>query len=146
MVFTLLIGNNFIYESPRSVVFNNNVLFEITDREDGPKLSSVITDIKENILIKIKENHCEYYNKDLIKKIESKEHILILDNIGNIVFELRIVDKEMIIVSGLFASNGEILNITQNYIVLPSGKWIMHKKLKSGGNNIKIDREDISIF
>ena len=61
-------------------------------------------------------------------------------------FESRILDKNTILVSGVFnIDNNQKLVVTQNYITLPSGKWIMHDRINSNNKDIVITNDGIKI-
>ncbi len=77
--------------------------------------------------------------------MDNKDHILITDNNGEIFFESRILDKNTILLSGTFYIGDQKLVITQNYITLPSGKWIMHDRIDSNTKNIVITNDGIKI-
>ncbi|MGN6628664.1 MAG: hypothetical protein ACTHKJ_02190 [Candidatus Nitrosocosmicus sp.] len=147
MVYTLLIGNNFISNSPKKVMFYDILLFELNEsNNDGlPLISTIIYSDNNKKLIEIDENICEYCDHSLVKKRDEKNHILIMEESGKIVFEFRILDKDTILVSGIFfISENQKLDVTQNYIILPSGKWIMHDRVNSNNKDITITNEGIS--
>jgi predicted transcriptional regulator len=73
------------------------------------------------------------------------EHVLIVDKTGEIVFESRILDKKTILVSGIFYIDNLKLTITQNYIILPTQKWIMHDKVDANKKDINITNEGIRV-
>ncbi len=80
------------------------------------------------------------------KKKDNEEHILITDESGEILFESRHLDKSTILVSGMFhIDENKKLVVTQNYIVLPSGKWIMHDRVNSNNKDIIITNDGIRI-
>ena len=61
-------------------------------------------------------------------------------------FESRILDKGTLLVSGTFyVEENQKLVATQNYIVLPSGKWIMHDRIDSNNKDIIITDEGIKV-
>lgn len=148
MVYTLLIGNNFISNSPKEIRFYDTLLFSLNKKndDDSPLISATINDNADNNLIKINENQCNYCDNSLIKKIDNKDHILITDNNGEIFFESRILDKNTILLSGTFYIGGDQkLVVTQNYIILPSGKWIMHDRIDSHSKDVIITNDGIKI-
>ncbi|MBA3749394.1 MAG: hypothetical protein H0X03_00570 [Nitrosopumilus sp.] len=56
------------------------------------------------------------------------------------------MDKSTILVSGMFhIDENKKLVVTQNYIVLPSGKWIMHDRVNSNNKDIIITNDGIRI-
>jgi hypothetical protein len=70
-----------------------------------------------------------------------------MEESGKIVFEFRILDKNTILVSGIFFINeNHKLEVTQNYIILPSGKWIMHDRIDSFSKDVIITNEGINTF
>ena len=79
----------------------------------------------------------------LTKKKSDPQHVLVVDKSGEIVFESRILDSKTILVSGIFYIDNAKLTITQNYIILPNEKWIMHDKADSKGGDISITNEGI---
>ncbi len=148
MVYTLLIGNNFISNSPKEIRFYDTLLFSLNKKNDNdpPLISATINDNTDKNLIKINENQCNYCDNFLIKKIDNKDHILITDNNGEIFFESRILDKNTILLSGTFyIGEDQKLVVTQNYIILPSGKWIMHDRIDSHSKDVIITNEGIKV-
>ena len=77
------------------------------------------------------------------KKVSRRDHILIIDKNGEIIIESRVFDKDTIIISGKFIVNEVVLIITQNYILLPNGKRLMHSKVKSDNNSVIITENGI---
>jgi hypothetical protein len=151
--YTLLIGNNFIANSPKQVQFNEKILFTIDeigdkDKEDNatrPSISSKINGKENKTLIEVNENRCTYCDQNLTVKKNEKDHVLITEKNGEIVFESRVLDKKTLLVSGIYYINeNERLTITQNYIILPTGKWVMHDRIDSDGKNIIITNEGIA--
>ena len=145
MTFTLLIGNNFISNSPRSIGYNEKSLFKLEQISDShnPSISVNIVDLNNKKIIEVVENLCKYCSPDLIIKKSDLEHVLIVDKEGEIVFESRILDKKTILVSGIFYVDDLKLTITQNYIILPTQKWIMHDKVDANNKDINITNEGI---
>ncbi|MDN5865988.1 MAG: hypothetical protein L0H55_01145 [Candidatus Nitrosocosmicus sp.] len=147
MTFTLLVGNNFISNSPRNVRYNQKTLFKLEQISDShnPSISANIADPNNKIIIQVVENVCKYCSPDLIMKKSDLGHVLIVDKTGEIVFESRILDKKTILVSGIFYVDDLKLTITQNYIILPTQKWIMHDKVDANNKNINITNEGIRV-
>ena len=147
MTFTLLIGNNFISNSPRSIRYNEKSLFKLEQISDShnPSISVNIVDLNNKKIIEVVENVCKYCSPDLIMKKSDLEHVLIVDKEGEIVFESRILDKKTILVSGIFYVDDLKLTITQNYIILPTQKWIMHDKVDANNKDINITNEGIRV-
>jgi len=147
MTFTLLIGNNFISNSPRNIKYNDKPLFKLEQISDAynPSISVNVVDSNNKIVIEVVENVCKYCSSDLIVKKSDPEHVLIVDKTGEIVFESRILDKKTILISGIFYVNDLKLTITQNYIILPTQKWIMHDKVDANNKDINITNEGIKV-
>ena len=145
MTFTLLIGNNFISNSPRSIRYNEKSLFKLEQILDSqnPFISVNIVDPDNKLVIEVVENVCKYCSPDLKIKKSDLDHVLIVDKEGEIVFESRILDKKTILVSGIFYVDDLKLTITQNYIILPTQKWIMHDKVDANNKDINITNEGI---
>ena len=145
MTFTLLIGNNFISNSPKSIRYNEKSLFKLEQISDSqnPFISVNIVDPDNKLVIEVVENVCKYCSPDLKIKKSDLDHILIVDKAGEIVFESRVLDKKTILVSGIFYVDDLKLTITQNYIILPTQKWIMHDKVDANNKDINITNEGI---
>lgn len=149
MTYTLLMGNNFISNSPKKIMFYDTLLFELNKKHANvqPLISTIIYNDSNKKIIEVNENICNYCDSCLIKKRDEQNHVLIMEESGKIVFEFRILDKNTILVSGIFFIDGDRkLEVTQNYIILPSGKWIMHDRIDSGNKDIVITNEGISTF
>lgn len=150
MTYTLLMGNNFISNSPKKIKFYDKIIFALNEKNteitDTPLISAIISNNDNKAIVEVNDNKCDYCDAKLIKKIDSKEHILITDEGGEIMFEYRILDKNTILVSGVFnIDNNQKLVVTQNYITLPSGKWIMHDRINSNNKDIVITNDGIKI-
>ena len=147
MTFTLLIGNNFISNSPRSIRYNEKSLFKLEQISDSqnPFISVNIVDPDNKLVIEVVENVCKYCSPDLKIKKSDLDHVLIVDKAGEIVFESRIIDKKTILVGGIFYINDLKLTITQNYIILPTQKWIMHDKFDANNKDINITNDGIRV-
>jgi len=147
MTFTLLIGNNFISNSPRSIRYNEKSLFKLEQISDSqnPFVSVNIVDPDNKLVIEVVENVCKYCSPDLKIKKSDLDHVLIVDKAGEIVFESRVLDKKTILVSGIFYVDDLKLTITQNYIILPTQKWIMHDKVDANNKDINITNEGIRV-
>ena len=147
MTFPLLIGNNFISNSPRSIRYNEKSLFKLEQISDSqnPFISVNIVDPDNKLVIEVVENVCKYCSPDLKIKKSDLDHVLIVDKAGEIVFESRILDKKTILVSGIFYVDDLKLTITQNYIILPTQKWIMHDKVDANNKDINITNEGIRV-
>jgi hypothetical protein len=150
MTYTLLMGNNFISNSPKKIKYYDTVLFALNEKNaevaDTPLISAIISNNDNKTIVEVNDNKCDYCDAKLIKKKDSKEHILITDEGGEIVFESRVLDKNTILVSGVFnIDNKQKLVVTQNYITLPSGKWIMHDRINSNDKDVVITNDGIKI-
>lgn len=149
MSYTLLIGNNFISNNPKAILYRDKVLFTVEQKEDSdlPSISLTLVDKNGEKLVEVKDNVCNYYSPELTNKKSDPNHILITDKQGEIVLESRVLDRKTILVSGIFhIDETKKLTITQNYIILPSEKWIMHDKVNANYNNITISDEGIKVL
>jgi len=138
-----LIGNNFIFGNPKTIYYNNSHLFSLDEDIDGPYIDTELFDITGNKIVEIKKNNLLLCTTELDKKVLKRDHILIIDKNGEIIIESRVFDKDTIIISGRFIVNRVVLTITQNYILLPNGKRIMHSKVKAHNNSVIITEKGI---
>jgi hypothetical protein len=143
MGYKLLIGNNFVYGKPKKIYYNDSHIFSIDEDIDGPYIDIELLDTTGKKIIEIKKNNLLLCNFEFDKKVVKREHILILDKNGEIIIESRILNKDTIIISGRFVINDVILTITQNYILLPDGKRIMHSKFTPDNNSVTITDQGI---
>lgn len=143
MEYKLLIGNNFIFGNPKTIYYNNSHLFNLDEDIDGPYIDTELFDITGNKIVEIKKNNLLLCTTELDKKVLKRDHILIIDKNGEIIIESRVFDKDTIIISGRFIVNRVVLTITQNYILLPNGKRIMHSKVKAHNNSVIITEKGI---
>ena len=143
MKYKLLIGNNFIFGNPKNVYYKNSQLFGIDVDKDGPYINTEVFDINGSKIVEIKKNNLLLCNSKLNKKVLKRDHLLIMDKNGEIIVESRVFDKDTIIISGKFIVNEVELTITQNYILLPDGKRIMHSKVKADNNSLIITENGI---
>ncbi|HEU4483076.1 MAG TPA: hypothetical protein VFR65_08480 [Nitrososphaeraceae archaeon] len=143
MEYKLLIGNNFIFGNPKTIYYNNSHLFSLDEDIDGPYIDTELFDITGNKIVEIKKNNLLLCTTELDKKVLKRDHILIIDKNGEIIIESRVFDKDTIIISGRFIVNRVVLTITQNYILLPNGKRIMHSKVKAHNNSVIITEKGI---
>ena len=145
MSYTLLFGNNFIYESPQSVGIYDKILFYLNEDDSGPYLTAEIFDSSgENVIVKVEKNTCTYLNgKELIQKYNQRNYILINNKEGENIIQSRILDKKTILVSGIFNFKEFKLIATQNYIILPDGKRMMHNTANSKNRHVMITAEGI---
>lgn len=137
----VIIGNNFINGIPRSLEYDDNTLFSMAIKDDIPVISTLIFDNYKNKIVEVKFNEVLYCNEKLTKRVNNR-HIVIENSNKQIIFELRYPDPKTIIIGGLFYY--EQLFITQNYILLPSGKRIMYNKISSNLDRLIIDENGMS--
>lgn len=135
--YTLLFGNNFITDSPLSVKMANEILFSLGEDSAGPYITTSILDSNENTLIIIEKNNCIFCNKEFIKK-NQRDYVLLKDRKGQIMLESRVLDKQMILVSGIFSFKEFVLTATQNYLILPNGQWMMHNRTTANKSSVTI--------
>jgi hypothetical protein len=150
MEYTLLIGNNFISNSPKKIMFYDKLLFALNKKIDGdgdmPSISAKINNKLNKTIVEVNENKCTFCDANLIKKRDTPEHVVITEESGEIVFESRILDKKTLLVSGTFyVEENQKMVATQNYIILPSGKWIMHDRIDSNNKDVVITNEGIKV-
>ena len=143
MEYKLLIGNNFVFGKPKKIYYKDSHIFSIDEDMDGPYIDIELLDTTGKKIIEIKKNNLLLCNPEFNKKVVKRDHILILDKNGEIIIESRVLNKDTIIISGRFVINDVILTITQNYILLPEGKRIMHSKLRSDNNSVTITDQGI---
>jgi hypothetical protein len=141
MGYKLLIGNNFIFGNPKKIYYKDFHIFTIDEDLDGPYIDTALFDFEGRKIIEIKKNNLLMCTTEFDKKTLKRDHILILDKNGEIIIESRVLNKDTIIISGRFIVHEVILTITQNYILLPEGKRIMHSKFKSNNNSVTITEE-----
>lgn len=145
MSYTLIFGNNFVSESPKSIKIYDRILFSLGENGLGPYLKAEISDNLGNPLVKVDQNACIYYHEKLINKSREPEHILIININGENILESRVLDKRTILVSGLFAFPQFMLIATQNYIVMPSGKRIMHSRINARDGDVTITEDGLKL-
>ncbi len=143
MEYKLLIGNNFVFGKPKKIYYKDSHIFSIDEDIDGPYIDTELLDTTGNKIIEIKKNNLLLCNFEFDKKVVKRDHVLILDKNGEIIIESRVFNKDTIIISGRFVINDVILTITQNYILLPDGKRIMHSKFRSDHNSVTITDQGI---
>lgn len=120
-------------------------LFSLGENSLGPYLSAEISDDLGNQLVKVDQNACIYYREKLINKSRQPEHILIIDINGENILESRVLDKKTILVSGMFTFPQFILIATQNYIVMPSGKKLMHSRINAKNGDVTITEDGLKL-
>jgi hypothetical protein len=120
-------------------------LFSLGENSLGPFLSAEISDNLGNQLVKVDQNACIYYREKLINKSREPEHILRININGENILESRVLDKKTILVSGLFAFPQFMLIATQNYIVMPSGKKLMHSRINAKNGDVTITEDGLKL-
>ena len=139
MGYTLIFGNNFIDDSPKSITYNNKTLLFLDEDSSGPYITTQIFDSTgENLLIKVEGNICLYLSQELVEKYNDRNHLLLINKEGEIILQSRILDKKTILVSGIFSFKEFALIATQNYIILPNGKKMMHNRVKANDGSVKL--------
>lgn len=143
MSYKVIIGNNFLNNNPTGVYLFGRKLFSINKEKEFPYISCKIIDDQNNIFIEIYKNKIIFSHYSVSVKKNTKEHILLLNQEGEILLESRVVDRKTLIVSGIFSSKNMGCIITQNYILLTNGKRIMHSKIDSNNGSVTITDEGI---
>jgi hypothetical protein len=139
MTYTLLFGNNFISESPKSVKYDNVILFRLDEDINGPHMSTQLFDFTgDSLIVKVEKNICTYCVRDLVKKKNERIYVLIDNRKGENLIQSRVIDKKTILVSGIFSFEEFMLVATQNYIILPSGKRMMHSRISARYGSVSI--------
>ena len=144
MTYTLLFGNNFIADNPKSVNCNNTTLFSLDEDIEGPHLTARLTDFSgKHLILKIDRNICTFCSHNLILKKNERSHLLINNKEGENVIQSRVLDKTTIMVSGIFSIKDYVLVVTQNYIISHSGKRIMHSKISANSGAVSVTDDEI---
>jgi hypothetical protein len=143
VAYTLIFGNNFIDDSPKSITYNNKTLLFLDEDSSGPYITTQIFDSTgDNLIIKVEGNICSYYNQELVEKHNDRNHLLIINKEGEIMLQSRVLDKKTILVSGVFSFKDFVLIATQNYLILPNGKKMMHNRVRANDGSVKVTAED----
>jgi len=143
VAYTLIFGNNFIDDSPKSITFNNKTLLFLDEDSSGPYITTQIFDSTgDNLIIKVEGNICSYCNQELVEKHNDRSHLLIINKEGEIMLQSRVLDKKTILVSGVFSFKDFVLIATQNYLILPNGKKMMHNRVRANDGSVKVTAED----
>ena len=143
MAYTLIFGNNFIDDSPKSITYNNKTLLFLDEDSSGPYITTQIFDSTgDNLIIKVEGNICSYCNQELVEKHNDRSHLLIINKEGEIMLQSRVLDKKTILVSGVFSFKDFSLIATQNYLILPNGKKMMHNRVRANDGSVKVTAED----
>ncbi|HZE78247.1 MAG TPA: hypothetical protein VE089_06840 [Nitrososphaeraceae archaeon] len=143
MAYTLIFGNNFIDDSPKSITYNNETLLFLDEDSSGPFITTqIFNSTGENLIIKVERNICSYCSQELVEKHNDRSHLLLTNKQGEIILQSRILDKKTILVSGKFSFKEFVLIATQNYIILPNGKKMMHNRARANDGSVKITADD----
>jgi hypothetical protein len=143
MAYTLIFGNNFIDESPKSITYDNKTLLFLDEDGNGPYITTQIFDSTGgNLIIKVEGNICLYCSQELVEKYNDRSHLLLITKEGEIILQSRILDKKTILVSGIFSFKEFVLTATQNYLILPNGKKMMHNRVRANNGSVKVTAED----
>jgi hypothetical protein len=144
MTYTLLFGNNFISDNPKSVKCSSTTLFDLGEDSNGPYLTATLTDLSgKHVMLSIDKNSCTYCTQELILKKNERSHILIDNKDRENIIQSRILDKTTILVSGMFCVNEYMLVVTQNYVMSLSGKRIMHSRISAKNGTVTITDDEI---
>ena len=146
MSYKLIIGNNFVLNSPKRIFLMDKEIFSIGEDNNGVYVDSEIVDKNGNNILSIKENKLVFCMEDFKIKKDKRDHILVLNSQGEIVLESRVYDKKTLIVGGIFTLDELTCTITQNYILLSNGKRIMHSRVDSENKNICIGDDGIKVI
>jgi hypothetical protein len=71
-----------------------------------------------------------------------RNHILINNHEGENIIQSRILDKKTILISGVFSYKDFIVTVTQNYILLPNGKKVMHDRVSARSGSVRITYDE----
>lgn len=143
MTYTLLFGNNFVSDSPKSVNFCGRTLFLLNEDTTGPYLTARIFDATaDNVIVKVQGNVCTYCSRKLIMEHNKRNHILINNHEGENIIQSRILDKKTILISGVFSYKDFIVTVTQNYILLPNGKKVMYDRVSARSGSVRITYDE----
>lgn len=144
MTYTLLFGNNFISDNPKSVKCCDTTLFCLGEDSNGPYLTTELTDLSgKHVTLSIEKNICTYCADGLVLKKNERSHILIDNKERENIIQSRILDRTTILVSGMFSVKEYALVVTQNYVMSLSGKRIMHSRISAKNGSVIVTDEDI---
>lgn len=146
MSYKLIIGNNFVLNSPKRIFLMDKEMFSIGEDNNGVYVDSEIVDKNGKNILSIKKNKLVFCIEDFKIKKDKRDHILVLNSQGEIVLESRVYDKKTLIFSGIFTLDELTCTITQNYILLSNGKRIMHSRVDSENKNICIGDDGIKVI
>jgi hypothetical protein len=96
-----------------------------------------------HLILNIDKNTCTFCSQDLILKKNERSHLLVDNKEGENVIQSRVLDKTTIMVSGTFSIKDHVLVVTQNYIISPSGKRIMHSKISANSGAVSVTDDEI---
>ena len=144
MTYTLLFGNNFISDSPKSVECDHTTLFSLGEDHNGPYLTTKFSDLSgKHTILSIDKNSCTYCAHDLVLKKNERSHVLIDNMERENIIQSRILDKATILVSGMFSIKESLLVVTQNYVTSLSGKRIMHSRISANSGAVSVTDDEI---
>lgn len=146
MSYKLIIGNNFVLNSPKRIFLMDKEIFSIGEDNNGVYVDSEIVDKNGKNILSIKKNKLVFCMEDFKIKKDKRDHILVLNSQGEIVLESRVYDKKTLIVSGIFTLDEFSCIITQNYILLSNGKRIMHSRVDSKNKNVYVGDDGIKVI
>ena len=146
MSYKLIIGNNFVLNSPKRIFLMDKKIFSIDEDNNGVYVDSEIVDKNGKNILSIKKNKLVFCIEDFKIKKDKRDHILVLNSQGEIVLESRVYDKKTLIVSGIFTLGELTCTITQNYILLSNGKRMMHSRVDSQNKSICIGYDGIKVI
>ena len=143
MAYSVIFGNNFIDDSPKSITYNNKTLLFLDEDSRGPYITTQIFDSTgDNLIIKVEGNICSYCSQELVEKHNDRSHLLLINKEGEIILQSRVLDKKTILVSGIFSFKEFVLIATQNYLILPNGKKMMHNRVRANDGSVKLTADD----
>jgi hypothetical protein len=146
MSYKLIIGNNFVFNSPKRIFLMDKEIFSIGEDNNGVYVDSEIVDKDGKNILSIKKNKLVFCIEDFKIKKDKRDHTLVLNSQGEIVLESRVCDKKTLIVSGIFTLDEFTCTITQNYILLSNGKRIMNGRVDSENKNICVGDDGIKVI
>lgn len=111
---------------------------------EGPHLTARLTDSSgKHLILSIDRNTCTFCSQNLLLKKNERSHLLVDNKEGENVIQSRVLDKTTIMVSGIFSIKDYVLVVTQNYIISPSGKRIMHSKINANSGAVSVTDDEI---
>lgn len=144
MTYTLLFGNNFISDSPKTVECDNITLFSLGEDRNGPYLTTKLFDLSgKRTILSVDKNFCTYCADDLVLKKNERSHVLIDNKEKENIIQSRILGNATILVSGMFSIRKSVLVVTQNYVMSLSGKRIMHSRITAKNGSVTVTDDEI---